>query len=186
MRTRKTGRRPIAPELWTLIRRMTIENQLWGQRRMQAELTRLGFKVSVRTVAKTALSLPSRQNNMMEDGVPAVMSSRTLIAVLLWLPLPAGDQYIAYKAITCTYEQPALSAEKSSRSISLKAAMCSMLRTSISPVLRTPKSCFASGSPDVCYTISRISGRFDATAMDEPKHMNGSCVPEAEKLKFRG
>jgi hypothetical protein len=48
----ETGRRPIAPELRTLIRRMTIENQLWGQRRIQAELTRLGFKVSARTVAK--------------------------------------------------------------------------------------------------------------------------------------
>ena len=46
------GRHPIAPELRTLIRRMTIENQLWGQRRIQAELSRLGFKVSARTVAK--------------------------------------------------------------------------------------------------------------------------------------
>ena len=48
----KPGRRPIAPELGTLIRRMTIENPLWGQRRIQAELARLGFKVSARTVAK--------------------------------------------------------------------------------------------------------------------------------------
>ena len=46
------GRRPIAPELRTLIRRMTMENRLWGQRRNQAELARLGFKVSARTVAK--------------------------------------------------------------------------------------------------------------------------------------
>src|SRR5499427_8822860 len=37
----KPGRRPIAPELRTLIRRMTIENPLWGQRRIQAELARL-------------------------------------------------------------------------------------------------------------------------------------------------
>ena len=42
------GRRPIAPELRTLIRRMTMENR----RRIQAELARLGFKVSARTVAK--------------------------------------------------------------------------------------------------------------------------------------
>jgi hypothetical protein len=51
-RKEKPGRRPIPPELRTLIRRMTIENQLWGQRRIQAELARLGFKVSARTVAK--------------------------------------------------------------------------------------------------------------------------------------
>jgi len=31
---------------------MTTENRLWGQRRIQAELARLGFKVSARTVAK--------------------------------------------------------------------------------------------------------------------------------------
>jgi HTH-like domain len=48
----KAGRRQIAPELRALIRRMAIENRLWGQRRIQAELTRLGFKVSARTVAK--------------------------------------------------------------------------------------------------------------------------------------
>src|SRR5262245_54302029 len=48
----KTGRPPIAPELRTLIRRMSMENRVWGQRRIQAELARLGFKVSARTIAK--------------------------------------------------------------------------------------------------------------------------------------
>jgi putative transposase len=51
-RTGRPGRPPIAPELGTLIRRMTMENRLWGQRRIQAELARLGFRVSARTVAK--------------------------------------------------------------------------------------------------------------------------------------
>src|SRR5215831_14871385 len=31
---------------------MTMENRVWGQRRIQAELARLGFKVSARTIAK--------------------------------------------------------------------------------------------------------------------------------------
>src|SRR5262244_1688178 len=51
-RTGRPGRRPIAPELRTLIRRMTTDNRFWGQRRIQAELARLGLKVSARTVAK--------------------------------------------------------------------------------------------------------------------------------------
>ena len=51
-RTVRSGRRPIATELRTLIRRMSMENGLWGQRRIQTELARLGFKVSPRTVAK--------------------------------------------------------------------------------------------------------------------------------------
>ena len=46
------GRHPIRDELRLLIRRMTSENALWGQRRIQAELARLGYKVSARTVAK--------------------------------------------------------------------------------------------------------------------------------------
>ncbi len=46
------GRRRIPLELSALIRRMAAENALWGQRRIQAELARLGFKVSERTVAK--------------------------------------------------------------------------------------------------------------------------------------
>jgi transposase InsO family protein len=47
-----SGRRPIRDEVRSLIRRLASENILWGQRRIQAELARLGFKVSARTVAK--------------------------------------------------------------------------------------------------------------------------------------
>ena len=45
-------RRPLPQELRALIRRMAAEIWLWGQKRIQAELARLGFKVSARTVAK--------------------------------------------------------------------------------------------------------------------------------------
>jgi len=37
------GRCPIPPELQALIRRLTTENPLWGQKRIQAELSRLGL-----------------------------------------------------------------------------------------------------------------------------------------------
>jgi putative transposase len=49
---RRSGRQPIPQELQALIGRMAAENRLWGQRRIQAELARLGFRVSARTVAK--------------------------------------------------------------------------------------------------------------------------------------
>ena len=49
---KKVGRRPISPDLRGLIRRMAAENHLWGQRRIHAELRRLGVRVSSRTVAK--------------------------------------------------------------------------------------------------------------------------------------
>jgi hypothetical protein len=52
-RCRRGGGRPrIAGELRALIRRMAAENFLWGQRRIQGELARLGFGVSARTVAR--------------------------------------------------------------------------------------------------------------------------------------
>ena len=54
------GRRPFSSELKRLIRRMAIENALWGQKRIQAELAKLGFKVSARTVAKYMRSVHRR------------------------------------------------------------------------------------------------------------------------------
>lgn len=48
----RPGRKPISPDLKALIRRLATENVLWGQKRIQAELIQLGFKVSARTVAR--------------------------------------------------------------------------------------------------------------------------------------
>ena len=48
----KAGRKPTHPETRQLIRRMAQENSPWGQRRIQAELARLGIRVCARTVAK--------------------------------------------------------------------------------------------------------------------------------------
>jgi hypothetical protein len=49
----EVGRRPISHELQALISaRMTAENRLWGQKRIEVELARLGFSVSARIVGK--------------------------------------------------------------------------------------------------------------------------------------
>jgi hypothetical protein len=45
------GRPPINPELRTLIRRMSLENVLWGAPRIQGELLKLGFALAQSTVA---------------------------------------------------------------------------------------------------------------------------------------
>ena len=49
----RSGRQTIPPDVKLLIRRMAAENFLWGQKRIQAELARLGVTVSARTVAKS-------------------------------------------------------------------------------------------------------------------------------------
>lgn len=51
-RKRQAGRRRISLELRQLIRRMAQDNPLWGQVRIMAELLKLGYTVSPRTVRK--------------------------------------------------------------------------------------------------------------------------------------
>src|SRR6516225_4787185 len=46
------GRPPIESDLRALIRRMSIENPLWGAPRIHGELLKLGFEVAQSTVAK--------------------------------------------------------------------------------------------------------------------------------------
>jgi hypothetical protein len=48
----REGRPQISAELRVLIRRMSIENPLWGAPRIHGELLRLGFEVAQLSVAK--------------------------------------------------------------------------------------------------------------------------------------
>jgi hypothetical protein len=49
---RPGGRPPIETELRALIRRMSVENPLWGAPRIHGELLKLGFEVAQSSVAK--------------------------------------------------------------------------------------------------------------------------------------
>jgi transposase InsO family protein len=49
---RRGGRPPVETELRALIRRMSIENPLWGAPRIHGELLKLGFEVAPSSVAK--------------------------------------------------------------------------------------------------------------------------------------
>ncbi|MCB9649102.1 MAG: helix-turn-helix domain-containing protein [Deltaproteobacteria bacterium] len=51
-RSQRTGRPGISPKLGAHITRMAIENPTWGAPRIHAELRKLGFKVSERTVSR--------------------------------------------------------------------------------------------------------------------------------------
>ena len=52
-KSRNLGGRPkITPDLQALIRRMSVENWLWGAPRIHGELLKLGFEVAQSTVAK--------------------------------------------------------------------------------------------------------------------------------------
>jgi hypothetical protein len=55
----RRGRPPIQSELRALIRRMSVENVLWGAPRIQGELLKLGFVVAQSTVAMARNGDPS-------------------------------------------------------------------------------------------------------------------------------
>ncbi len=58
-KSRSLGRRPqIDADLRTLIRRMSIENALWGAPHIHGELLKLGFAVAQSTVAKYMTKRP--------------------------------------------------------------------------------------------------------------------------------
>ena len=54
------GRPKIQEEIWALIRRMADNNPGWGAPRIHAELQKLGFSLSERTVARYPRSLRRR------------------------------------------------------------------------------------------------------------------------------
>ena len=51
-KSRKTGRPKVDPEIRSLIRRLSLDNPLWGTPRVQAELRLLGHDVAESTVAR--------------------------------------------------------------------------------------------------------------------------------------
>src|SRR5882757_2668714 len=52
------GRPPIDTELRVLIRRVSVENPLWGAPRIHGELLKLGFEVAQSSVAKLCVPKP--------------------------------------------------------------------------------------------------------------------------------
>jgi putative transposase len=59
-KSRWVGRPPLAPELGSLIKRMSRENPLWSRRRIASELAKLGHLVDKDTVAKYMLKPAGR------------------------------------------------------------------------------------------------------------------------------
>ncbi len=51
-KSRKTGRPKVDPEIRSLIRRLSLDNPLWGTPRVQSELRLLGYDVAESTVAR--------------------------------------------------------------------------------------------------------------------------------------
>ena len=73
------GRPPIDIELRILIRRMSIENPLWGAPRIHGELLKLGFEVAQSSVAKY---MSNGQGRPARGGGPSCITTRQIIAAM--------------------------------------------------------------------------------------------------------
>ena len=73
-KSRPLGGRPlIDTKLRTLIRRMSMENSLWGAPRIHGELLKLGFEVAQSSVAKYMVK---RRHRPARDGGPSCVTTR--------------------------------------------------------------------------------------------------------------
>src|SRR6201989_3065821 len=76
---RRGGRPPVETELRALIRRMSIENPLWGAPRIHGELLQLGFEVAQSSVAKY---MSNGQGRPARGGGPSCITTRQIIAAM--------------------------------------------------------------------------------------------------------
>ena len=111
---------------------------------------------------------------------------RTLIAVLLCLPLSAGAQTVQWKAIACTAENPEVVRGNAVTIYFTESGQVHFEGTQYPATVNSAEISFCftyvTGRQG-CYMISRISGRFTIT-MTGSGRINGSCTPEGQKPKF--
>src|SRR5215475_16115586 len=86
------GRPPIDAGLRALIRRMSIENTLWGAPRIHGELLRLGFAVAQSTVAKYMANI---------DGRPSGQRWGTSCVTICRRSQPWTCSWFRRSALTC-------------------------------------------------------------------------------------
>lgn len=94
-RAMKPGRPRIERELRSLIRRMAQENPVWGAPRIHAELSKLGFEVSERTVSRY---LPRRlaPKDVVERWKAFLRNHRADIAAMDLFTVPTASFGVLY------------------------------------------------------------------------------------------
>jgi hypothetical protein len=111
---------------------------------------------------------------------------RTLIAVLLCLPLSAGAQTVQWKAIACTAENPEVVRGNAVTIYFTESGQVHFEGTQYPATVNSAEISFCftyvTGRQG-CYMISRISGRFTIT-MTGSGRINGNCTREDQKPKF--
>ncbi len=97
------GRPPISPELQVLIRRFAMENS-WRTRKVQAELEKLGFSVSLATVSRY---LPKRKPDLdrRQGWTTFLRNHRDVIAAMDFLVVPTVRFKLLYVWFVIEHER---------------------------------------------------------------------------------
>ena len=116
----RPGRPPIPLELRRLIRRMALENPLWGEERIANELlVKLGIRVSPRTVGKYMPKRPpgqprgdQRWSTFLKNHAKAILACDFFVAVTatfrmlyVFVVIEHGTRRLAHVNVTATPER---------------------------------------------------------------------------------
>ena len=101
-KSRSQGGRPqIDTELHVLIRRMSVENPLWGAPRIHGELLKLGFEVAQSSVAKYMVKRRGRQAR---DGGPSFITTRQTLPP--WTVRYSNHRFRPTSCLRCRLARP--------------------------------------------------------------------------------
>jgi transposase InsO family protein len=94
-KSRRLGRPTTEPEIRELIRRMASENLTWGAPRIHAELQKLGFTVSERTVSRYMPKRPA-EPEVIERWKAFLRNHRECIAAMDFFTVPTVTFQVLY------------------------------------------------------------------------------------------
>lgn len=94
-KTKRRGRPKITREIRELVHRMGQENPTWGAPRIQAELLKLGFDVSERTISRYLCKRPS-ERNACQSWKTFLCNHREMIAAMDFFTVPTATFRVLY------------------------------------------------------------------------------------------
>jgi putative transposase len=112
---RRPGRPPATPGIKRLVLRLARENPLWGHRRIQGELVKLGIAVAPSTVWEILPASTSRVAAGVTNGVPGRCRGPRVVTVArggdVPGPLAPATRRVALLTESCVVVEPAVRTE---------------------------------------------------------------------------
>jgi hypothetical protein len=173
---RRRGRPRASAELRALIRRMATENR-WGAPRMHGELSKLGFRVSERTISRYLRTLRPRGERGGQSWKTFLSDHRDVLAAMDFLVVPTATFRLLYVLVILHHDRRrVLHCNVSAHPTS--AWVCQQLRAAFPGDVEPPKYLLmdrdAIFSKRVSATVKSFGVKPLRTGFQSPWH-NGAC-----------